>query len=218
MKLLRTCTCMGELQIRSCSGPLRLRSWLNVWASVEDPVKQWISLVCPFSSAKLSPLTRGSQMSCYNLYIPPTYDPLKIFFSFPSILISEFGVIQSWSQSLERTSLTHKYPHRERESINLAARAREEGISCSTNARNVAALCYSVFVIQFVPQERLTYNCICMITRLCMQSQTNPFESYRLIKQHPRTCLYCINVQFPMCFFDAGQKKSYHREEQHHDK
>lgn len=28
-------------------------------------------------------------------YNPPTYDLLKIFFSFPFILISEFGVIQS---------------------------------------------------------------------------------------------------------------------------
>lgn len=36
----------------------------------------------------------------------------------------------------------------------------------------------------YVPQERLMCNCICMITRLCMQSQTNTFESYRSIKQH----------------------------------
>lgn len=98
-------------------------------------------------------------------------------------------MIQSWSQIPREDFANTQVPCRPTENvrvhINLAAPAREErfipdaGISCSTNTWNVAALCYSVFVVQFVPQERLM--CSCMITRLCMQSQTNTFESYRSI-------------------------------------
>lgn len=50
----------------------------------------------------------------------------SFFFSF--ILISEFGVIQSGSQSPDEdfANTSTLPPHGERESINLAARAREE--------------------------------------------------------------------------------------------
>lgn len=136
-------------------------------------------------------------------YNPPTYDLLKIFFSFPFILISEFGVIQSWSQIPREDFANTQVPYRPTENvrvhINLAARAREErfipdaGISCSTNTWNVAALCYSVFVVQFVPQERLM--CSCMITRLCMQSQTNTFESYHSIL----VCIYMYMLVLHQC-------------------
>lgn len=109
------------------------------------------------------------------------------FFSFPFILISEFGVIQSWSQIPREDFANTQAPYRPTYKYCRPRRfITDAGISCSTNTWNVAALCYSVFVVQFVPQERLMCNCICMITRLCMQSQTNTFESYRLIKQHPR--------------------------------
>lgn len=187
-------------------------------------------LVCPLSSAKLSLLMNGSQISSYTPTIPPGSNLPKTFFSFLFILISEFGVIQSGSQSPERTSLTHfKYltaPPRTwvcRRPLEKRYLYPDTGISCSTNTWNVAALCYTVFVVQFVTQVRLICNCICMITRLCMQSQANTFESSCLIKQHMYSYIlystYMLVLHHcPMCFFDAGQKKNYRREEQHHDK
>lgn len=136
---LRTCTCMGELQIRSCSGPLRLWSQLSVWASVVNSgqTMNLSYLVCPFSSAKLSLLMSGSQISSYTPTIPlPTICSRSFFLS----LISEFDVIQSGSQSPERTSLTilsTSPPHRERKSCRQPLEKCElypdSGISCSTD-------------------------------------------------------------------------------------
>lgn len=79
----------------------------------------------------------------------------RLFFSFPFILISEF--------CCDTTQVIPYRPHRELESIILADRAREERLipRCwdltFNEYMNVAALCYSVFVVQFVPQERPMY-------------------------------------------------------------
>lgn len=58
---------------------------------------------------------------------------------------------------------------------------------------NVAALCHSVCVVQFVRQERLMCNCICMNTRLCLYSGL-PIWIARFY-QAASLYLYCISVQ-----------------------
>lgn len=58
---------------------------------------------------------------------------------------------------------------------------------------NVAASCHSVCVVQFVRQERLMCNCICMNTRLCLYSELLIWIAR--FYQAASLYLYCISVQ-----------------------
>lgn len=131
-------------------------------------------------------------MSSYTPHSPLPMICQRSFFSFPFILISEFCCdtkLKPIPRDFANTCTLP--PHRELESIILAARAREERLipRCWDFMFNEYMNCCSIMLLSLcrsvcMSHRRLMCNCICMITRLCMQSQTNTFESYRSIKQH----------------------------------